>query len=421
MLTTTPAEQIAPTALPALDRAAMRHFFESAYKERTVWKIGFEYEMSGVLTDTFQPLPFRGERSIQFIINKLRERYGEEGASWEGDYCYGLRLPYGDLSLEPGGQVEFSSPPVVTVSQMEDALQRFIADVTELGEQIGVHFYIAGVNPFHKQEEMPWSEKGRYKIMREYLIQRGRLAHYMMQQTMSLQFNIDYENERDAVRKFKAGIALYPTLEFLTYNSYIYDGKILEEPFRPAIWKETDPDRSGLPPQIESFDDYIEYVLDVPIFLLVREKQILRVADGTTFRQYLANGWGGLTATYADWTQHLSTLFPEVRFKKNALELRMFDGNRPEYLLAFAAIVRSLFYNEAALDTVLARGWGRSWEDASDLLQLAQQFANDEDRPYLAPLFDEIQHKEQPGLTNAAFFREHQFDRNALLAHLRIR
>ncbi|MCB9638286.1 MAG: hypothetical protein H6727_05165 [Myxococcales bacterium] len=419
MLTaTTPASDVVPQAV--LTRAQMRAFFEQAYKPREKWRVGFEYEMSGVLKEDLSPLPFRGPRSIEYITRHLRDRYGEKDASVEDGYYYGFTLPHGNFSLEPGGQVEFSSNPCATTEEMEAALGRFLQDVCSLGEEIDVQFYIAGVNPFQDVKEMPWSQKGRYKIMREYLIKQGRFAHHMMQQTMSLQFNIDYADEADAVRKYMAGIRLYPTIEFLTYNSFIYNGEILAEPFRPKIWTEMDPDRSGLPPAIHSFDDYIEYVLDVPIFFLMRAGEVVTVADGTTFRQFMEGGYKGHTATYADWTLHLSTLFPEVRFKKNALELRMFDGNQPDMLLAHATLVRSIFYHAEALEQIEQQSFDRSWEAAERLLQIAKQFTPEEEQHYLLPLFKEVEQRQQPGLLAAEHYRQNNQDRRALLDYLRI-
>lgn len=409
-------------ALPqeVLTHAAMRAFFEMAYKPRERWRIGCEYEMSGVFKDDLQPLPFRGERSIAYITDRLRQRYGEKDPSVENGYYYGFTLPYGHISLEPGGQIEFSSHPVAQIAEMETAFRQFLYDVCTLGEEIGVHFFIAGVDPFHDVTQIPWSEKGRYKVMREYLIKRGRFAHHMMKQTMSLQFNIDYADEADAVQKYMTALRLYPTLEFLTYNSFVYNNTILDHPFRPKIWTEMDPDRSGLPPSIRSFDDYIDYALDVPIFFLNRAASSLPVANGTTFRQFMQSGFQGHTATYADWTLHLSTLFPEVRFKKNALELRMFDGNRPEMLFAFATLVRAIFYHTEAIEAIANQTFDRSWDAAERLLSLTQQYTPAEEQHYLLPLQKELQRRTQPGLLAVEHFRNHNLDPHALLAYLRI-
>ena len=51
-------------------------------------------------------------------------------------------------------------------------------------------------------EDIKWMPKGRYKIMRDYLPQRGKLAHYMMKGTTSVQCNYDFEHEEDCSKKY---------------------------------------------------------------------------------------------------------------------------------------------------------------------------------------------------------------------------
>ncbi|MGB3051300.1 MAG: glutamate-cysteine ligase family protein, partial [Polyangiales bacterium] len=50
-------------------------------------------------------------------------------------------------------------------------------------------------------------------------------------------------------------------------------------------------------------------------------------------------------ATYGDWVEHLSTLFPEVRLK-NTLECRGADVQRPDMLFALPALWKGLLYDD---------------------------------------------------------------------------
>lgn len=411
------------TPLPATVDASwplLRSFFEAAYKPSSQWKIGFEYEVGALLLSDLSPLPFRGSPSIEQIFDRFRQDYRPTDESWEEDFCFGMTLPHGNLSLEPGGQIEFSSHPVARIAETYHQLQRFLTDLQTYGEPLGLGFYIAGVNPFHPLDAVPWSFKKRYKVMREYLIRRGRYAHHMMKQTMSIQYNIDYASEADAFRKFRAANQLQPLFQFLLTHSSIYEGKLLDAPFRPAIWKEMDPDRCGVLSHISSFDQYVAYALDVPIFFLKRGDAQIPVADGTTFRQFLTSGFQGLTATYDDWTLHLTTLFPETRFKKNALELRMFDGNPPAYVPALAALVKALFYDDTALDAVLARAWTPSWEEGETLLSLASQHLSPEEAPFLEPLHSLIRTRQRPSDSAQALIRQKPGDLRSLFETLRI-
>lgn len=65
------------------------------------------------------------------------------------------------------------------------------------------------------------------------------------------------------------------------------------------------------------YEAYAQYALDVPMYFLYRNGTYHDVT-GASFRDLMAGkvpGWEGVYATEADWENHLSTLFPEVRLK----------------------------------------------------------------------------------------------------------
>ena len=66
----------------------------------------------------------------------------------------------------------------------------------------------------------------------------------------------------------------------------------------------------------------------------------------------------GERATIADWANHLSTIFPEVRLK-TYLEMRGADAGPRAHITALPALFVGLFYDGAALDGAaeLIRGW----------------------------------------------------------------
>lgn len=408
------------TPLQADDKDVYRIFFEMSCKPQDQWKIGLEYEIGAVHTDDMRPMTFFGEHDIEGMFSAFREKYSVEGGTWEDGFCFGLKVPYGELSLEPGGQMEFASLPSNNLGELDSQLRQYIRDVTALGNERGLAFYTAGVNPFHKQEEMPWSHKARYKTMRSYLATTGTLGHRMMQQTMSVQFNIDFADERDAVLKYEAARALQPTLLFLSSNSQIYEGQALDAPMRGDIWLNTDPDRCGLPPSIKGFDEYIEYAMDVPMFLIERDGDYVPIANGLTFRQFLVEGFQGHSAQYRDWPMHLSTLFPEVRFKKNALELRMFDGNQADFSIALTALTKGIFYNEANLQEAIAQQWDNTWESAARLIALAKKGLQPSEQYFLMPLEQCVETKQRPGDKALQVLASHDGDTRQLFAHLQL-
>jgi glutamate--cysteine ligase len=59
----------------------------------------------------------------------------------------------------------------------------------------------------------------------------------------------------------------------------------------------------------------------------------------------MEDGFQGIKANYADWVDHLSTIFPEVRLK-NTLEYRGADVQRPEMSFALPALWKGLLYDD---------------------------------------------------------------------------
>jgi glutamate--cysteine ligase len=78
---------------------------------------------------------------------------------------------------------------------------------------------------------------------------------------------------------------------------------------------------------------------------LVKRNGKAHYNTGQTFGSFMEEGFQGIRATYADWVDHLSTLFPEVRLK-NTLEYRGADVQRPEMSFALPALWKGLLYDD---------------------------------------------------------------------------
>jgi len=121
--------------------------------------------------------------------------------------------------------------------------------------------------------------------------------------------------------------------------------------YRTRVWTEVDPSRCGyLPSMIDgsfSYRAYAEWALDAPVLFLRRDGEY-RDAGGMTFRQMMERGFEGRPAVMADWVDHLSTLFPEVRIKR-VLEVRGADSVGARQTGALGALWRGLLYDAQAL------------------------------------------------------------------------
>src|SRR5690606_19930342 len=100
--------------------------------------------------------------------------------------------------------------------------------------------------------------------------------------------------------------------------------------------------------------------LDVPMYFVYRDGEYIDVA-GASFRDFM-NGklvaLPGERPTIDDWSDHLTTLFPEVRMKR-FLEMRGADGGRWRRICALPAFWVGLLYDQAALDAAwsLVKDW----------------------------------------------------------------
>jgi glutamate--cysteine ligase len=207
--------------------------------------------------------------------------------------------------------------------------------------------------------------KGRSDIMRRYMPKRGKLGLDMMHRTCTVQVNLDFESEADMVRKFRVGLALQPVATALFAASPFTEGKpngYLS--YRSHIWTDTDPDRSGMLPFVFEpgfgIERYVDYILDVPMYFVFRDGKYIDVA-GRSFRDFMAGRLPELPGELphlGDWSDHLTTAFPEVRLKRY-IEMRGADGGPWRRLCALPAFWVGLLYDGAALDAAsdLIKDW----------------------------------------------------------------
>jgi glutamate--cysteine ligase len=169
-----------------------------------------------------------------------------------------------------------------------------LAQVKEVARPLGMGFLGLGMTPNWSRAEIPVMPKGRYRIMTAYMPKVGKLGLDMMYRTCTVQTNLDFSSEADMVKKLRVSLALQPVATAMFANSPFTEGKpngLLS--FRSEIWRDTDPDRSGmLPWAFESgmgFERYVDYALDVPMYFVKRGDQYIDVA-GQSFRDLMQDG-----------------------------------------------------------------------------------------------------------------------------------
>jgi len=327
--------------------------FTEACKPPAAWHLGPEVEKAGVFEDTRLPIPYEGDRSVLRILEELCAKYGwVPDREHEGAPIIALLRRGASVTLEPGGQLELSGAQSETAHQVHDELRDHMREIGPLSRAMGVRWLGVGFHPFARREDFQWVPKQRYGVMREYLPTRGGHALDMMLRTSTVQVNLDYESEADAMRKMRVALALAPLTTAMFANSPWLEGRPHGGlSWRGRVWLDVDPDRSGLVPALwkpgARFDDYVEWALDVPMFMFKRDGH--KVANtGQTFRSFWQSGFQGHHPTMEDWKTHLNTLFPEVRLKKT-IEIRAADAQSTEMKCSLPALWAGLLYDETAL------------------------------------------------------------------------
>ena len=349
--------------------------FVEACKPRAAWRLGPEVEKAGVFDATRGPVPYDGERSVLRVLEMLCAKHGWKAErEHDGAPIIALARSGASVTLEPGAQLELSGAQSENAHQVHDELRQHMREIGPLSRAMGVVWLGVGFHPFARREDFAWVPKQRYGIMREYLPTRGGHALDMMLRTCTVQVNLDYESEADAMRKMHVALALAPVTTAMFANSPWKEGRPHGGlTYRGRVWLDVDPDRTGLVPQLwkkdARFDDYVEWALDVPMFLFKRDGHAVH-NTGQSFRAFWKDGFEGHRPNMEDWKTHLNTLFPEVRLKKT-IEIRGADAQSTGMKCALPALYAGLLYDETALTEAEALVAGWTYDEVAELRQRA--------------------------------------------------
>ena len=309
--------------------------------------VGFEYEV--FLFDPalgYRPVAYDGERGLDALLSRCATlaratRHPPEGS---GRIANKLALPDGgQISLEPGGQFEFSSAPVGTFKGLLDQLTGFLKLIDTLCDEFSLHAFYGGVTPEHTLDQIGLIiPTERYRLMDAYFPRVGQMGRRMMRQSASIQVTFDFANVDLGVQLLRAALLASPFIAAPFCHAPFVDGAASSfRSYRGPIWADTDNARSGLPPGYArpdySFADYAAHVVQAPMFFFETEDGLID-ADCMTFDDFNRNGWRGREATVDDFNLHNSTIFTDVRLKRT-VELRSVDAQDPQLvapLLAFA-------------------------------------------------------------------------------------
>lgn len=335
----------------------MAAYMAAGCKPKDAFRIGTEHEKFGFFTADLSPVPYAGEAGIGALLRGMRDKLGWEPIIDAG-HIIGLAGDSGEgaISIEPGGQFELSGGALETLHETAAETLHHLDTLRQVAEPLGIRFLGMGGSPLWTLAETPRMPKSRYDIMTRYMPKVGSKGLDMMYRSATIQVNLDFSSEADMRTKMRVSTKLQSIAMALFAASPFTEGKpngLLS--WRGDIWHDTDNHRSGLLPFVFKpdfgFADYVEWALDVPMYFVMRDG---RYHDCThvTFRQFMEGALKGeITSwqpTMGDWTNHLGTLFPDVRLKR-FLEMRLADGGPQSHITALSAFWVGLLYDDTAL------------------------------------------------------------------------
>jgi glutamate--cysteine ligase len=343
---------------PITDQRQLVAYIAAGEKPRQAWRIGTEHEKFVFRRSDLHPVPHGGPDGIRALLEGLT-RFGWKPVH-EGENLIALADATASVTLEPGGQFELSGAPLDNLHQTCAEVQEHLSQLRPICDELGLGLLGLGFLPKWQREDVFFMPKGRYAIMRRYMPTKGGMGLDMMLRTCTVQVNLDFASEADMVRKFRVGVALQPVAVALFANSPFKEGRPSGYlSLRSHVWTDVDPDRCGMVPFVFEpgfgYERYVDYMLDVPMYFVYRDGRYIDAA-GQSFRDFLAGrlpALPGVIPTMSDWSDHLTTAFPEVRLKQ-FLEMRGADAGPWAQICALPALWSGILYDSQALDEAAA-------------------------------------------------------------------
>jgi glutamate--cysteine ligase len=261
-------------------------------------------------------------------------------------------MPSGSLvTLEPGGQIELSTPPAADLTSSVAALQAD-REVLRAG-LLDVGFGAAPLGADLARPVQRVNPGARYTAMEQHFDALGFAGsgNAMMSATAALQVNVDagpasgWEDRLGLIR------SLVPMLVAASSSSPYLGGETSGwHSMRQGTWQGIDHGRSDPVPEGEPTTAWASYALSAPV-MLVREGDTCQpMTERVSFTDWLED-----TApierrpTLGDLDYHLTTLFPPVR-PRGYVEIRCVDALPDRWWPALAALTVTLVDDPVAAD-----------------------------------------------------------------------
>jgi len=283
-------------------------------------------------------------------------------------------LPGGSaITVEPGGAVELSGPPMDDPVAAIAAMTADRATLRSAFTQAGLGLVLLGADPLRPAKRV--NPGDRYLAMEQFFTasQTGEAGAAMMTSTASVQVNLDAGPQNGWADRVRLAHALGPTMIAIAANSPLLGGQFTGwQSTRQRVWSQLDSARCG-PILGTNGDDpaaeWARYAMKAPVMLVhpTPEMDAVPVTDWVPFADW-ADGrvlLGDRRPTQADLDYHLTTLFPPVR-PRRWLEIRYLDSLPDTVWPAVVFTLVTLLDDPAAADIAaeatesVAMAWDRA-------------------------------------------------------------
>jgi len=333
-------------------------YFESGIKDTKKFKMGIEHEKFLFDQKT-------NKRADYPTIKKMFMSLSEFG--WkpimEKQNIVGLQKQGKSITLEPGNQIELSGDVLNNIHEACSESHDYLFELQQVTKKLDLKIVSSGFDPISKLDEVPNNPKQRYDVMTKDMPKGGALSLDMMYRTCGTQLNLDYNSEKDFIKKFKIINSIVPISIALFANSSIVEKKVSSYmSYRSKVWQETS--RGGLPETFfdnMNFEKYADFSINFPLLFIQDNKEYLS-GKNYTFLDFMNGKISEINnrlPTEDDLATHLSTIFTENRLKKY-IELRSMDTCGWDCLCAGPAFNTGILYGNLDETYELISKWDKN-------------------------------------------------------------